>query len=88
VAVREAAEFERQFVTSTALSASPTAVVIGQPNTLTATVTVASPGTGTPIGSVTFFDGTTPLGTAALSGGVATLAHRFTSLGAHSITAA
>jgi sugar lactone lactonase YvrE len=47
-----------KFVTTTALTASPTAVVIGQLDTLTATVAVALPGTVSPTGSVTFFDGT------------------------------
>ena len=41
--------------------------------TLRAAVTVLSPGTGKPTGSVTFYDGATTLDTATLTGGVATL---------------
>ena len=40
--------------TTTALAASPTAAVYGQSVTLTASVKVTSPGTGTPTGTVTF----------------------------------
>jgi polygalacturonase len=69
--------------TTTTLSVSPLTVNAGQTVQLTAKVTSAS---GTPVGMVTFLDGTTALGTAALSTGsasyVATLAG-----GTHSITA-
>jgi len=56
---------------STALSAqaSPTAPVHGQAVTLTATLTVAAPGAGTPTASIQVADGTAPLGTATLTGG-------------------
>ncbi|MFF4369242.1 Ig-like domain-containing protein [Streptomyces sp. NPDC001594] len=47
--------------------------MFGRPVTLTATVTPANPAAGTPSGEVTFFDGTTPLGTAALNDGRASL---------------
>jgi hypothetical protein len=69
--------------------------VIGAPNpaflsqlvTYTATISSAS---GTPTGNVTFTDGGTPLGTAALNGsGVATLTHTYTTggdVGAHTIS--
>jgi hypothetical protein len=76
-----------QSATTTALTASAAAPVIGQLDTLTARVAVASPGTGTPTGTVTFYDGTTALGTVGLTAGVATLPYRFATLGAHSITA-
>ncbi|MDF3293221.1 beta strand repeat-containing protein, partial [Streptomyces silvisoli] len=59
--------------TSTVLSSSPDPSVFGQAKALTATVTVVAPGTGTPTGTVSFFDGATLLGTGTLSGGVATL---------------
>jgi len=55
--------------------------------TVTFTATVKSTTTGTPAGSVTFKDGTTTLGTRALSGGVATLAIKTLAAGTHSITA-
>jgi hypothetical protein len=51
--------------TTTTLNASPNPVVPGQSSTLTATVT--SPA-GTPTGSVRFFEGTTTLATAPVSG--------------------
>ena len=52
--------------------------------TFTATVTASS----TPSGSVTFYDGTTALGTGTLNGsGVATYSTSSLGVGAHSITA-
>jgi hypothetical protein len=45
----------------------------GQAVTFTATVSAAAPGSGTPSGSVTFYDGKVILGTATLSGGIASL---------------
>jgi len=59
--------------TRIALTSSPSEPLPGAPFNLTATVTVPSPGYGTPTGTVSFFDGTTLLGTSALSAGVATL---------------
>jgi len=56
--------------TSTALTITPTSVVIGAEVTLQATVT--STVGGKPTGSVAFKDGGTTLGTVNLSGGVAT----------------
>ena len=57
--------------TSTSLSTSPgTPTVYGQPVTLSSTVTAAS---GTPTGTVSFYAGTTLLGTAPLSSGTASL---------------
>jgi hypothetical protein len=53
---------------------------------LTATVAPAPPGGGVPTGTVTFFDGTTVLGTAQLSGGSGTLLAHLGS-GTHSLTA-
>ena len=44
--------------TTTGISATPTSPVVGQPVTYTATVTVQSPGSGTPTGSVAFTDST------------------------------
>ena len=51
----------------------PRTPVFGQTMTLTATVSVISPGTGVPTGNVTFKEGATILGMAPLSGGVAEL---------------
>jgi uncharacterized delta-60 repeat protein len=68
------------FTTATASAAS---AIPGQPVTLTATV--APNGSGTPTGSVDFYDTTTgiDLGTATLSNGVASLSPPFLSLGTH-----
>ncbi len=60
--------------TLTSLSASAASVAFGQSVTLTATVIVAPPNTGTPTGgTVTFLNGSSPLGTAPLNSGTATL---------------
>ena len=65
--------------TSTVLTSSANPSKFGQSVTFTATVTVVSPGTGTPSGTVTFKDGMATLGTGTLNGaGVAT----FTTAGA------
>jgi autotransporter-associated beta strand protein len=67
-------------------SANPS--VFGQSVTLTATVTANSPGSGTPTGTVTFEDGTTTLGTAALNGsGQATFSAAALLIGSNSLTA-
>jgi Bacterial Ig-like domain (group 3)/Right handed beta helix region len=61
-----------QDATTIKLTSSDTPAVYGEPVTFTAKVKAAAPGSGTPTGAVTFFDGTTTLGTGTLSGGVAT----------------
>jgi sugar lactone lactonase YvrE len=67
---------------SVAASANPAALMgFG---TLTATVSSAA---GTPPGEVSFFDGTTLLGSATVSGGVATFPTATLATGTHSITA-
>lgn len=73
--------------TTTELMAAPDPSVYGQSATLTATVAAVSPGVGTPNGTVSFFDGETLLGSASLSGGVATLATSGLSGGSHSLIA-
>jgi hypothetical protein len=77
--------------TTTTVAASSATVTLGDTVTFTATVT-PNAGTGTPTGLVTFFDGTTPLGSGTLNGTsgndqatFSTAALIFT--GAHSITA-
>jgi hypothetical protein len=75
--------------TSAVLSSSVNPSVYGQSVTFTATVSVSSPGAGTPTGTVTFNDGTTTLGTGTLDGsGVATFTTSALSVAGHSITAA
>ena len=57
------AETVSQATTSTAIAAAPTSSVYGQSVTFTASVTVVSPGAGTPTGTVAFEEGTTVLNT-------------------------
>ena len=71
--------------TTTVLTSSPNPSTYGQPVTFTATVVPAGPYALT--GKVTFKDGTTAIGTAALSGGVATLTKSKLTVGTHPITA-
>jgi hypothetical protein len=73
-------------LTSVTSSANPSGY--RQPVTFTATVAAASPGAGTPSGTVTFRDGRTVLGTRTLdSNGVATLTTSSLRLGSHAVTA-
>jgi fibronectin-binding autotransporter adhesin len=76
-----------QAATTTALSASMNNTVYGQAVTFTATVAATTPGIGTPTGSVTFFEGSTPLGSVSLSGGVASLTVTTLPTGTDPITA-
>jgi Big-like domain-containing protein len=69
--------------TSTVLTASPDASTRGQPVTLTATVS----GTGTPTGSVAYFDGTIGIGSALLVNGIASFTTTTLATGTRSITA-
>jgi sugar lactone lactonase YvrE len=59
----------------------------GQALTFTAVVAASAPGSGTPTGTVTFYDGSIALGTATLSGGKASLKAPLTALGEQQITA-
>ena len=68
--------------TTTQLVSSANPVPVGQTVALTATVSGAAP-----TGSVTFRDGTTSLGSAALVGGVAKLNVSFSGVSTHSLTA-
>ncbi len=65
------------------VSSSTTSPAAAQSVTLTATLS----GAASPIGTVTFKDGTTVLGTAAVSGVIATLATPGLAMGTHAITA-
>jgi trimeric autotransporter adhesin len=71
---------------SITLNTSPAAPVAGQSVTMTATVTAAG-GTGTPTGTVQFFNGTASLGTGTLSGNTASLATSSLPAGANNLTA-
>lgn len=75
-----------QAASSTSLIASATSITPGEPLTLTATV--ASTTTGTPTGTVTFYDNTIPLGTVHLTNGSASYVTSALAPGiAHSISA-
>lgn len=74
--------------TQTVLSASPSAPIVGQAVTLSATVTPTGAGTGTPTGSVAFFDGSTLLGEVPLNASdLATLDLAPPAVGAHAYSA-
>jgi autotransporter-associated beta strand protein len=72
--------------TSLTLTCGPANAVEGSAVTLTATVSGPS-GLPSPTGSVTFKDGSTVLGTAAVSGGVATLTTSSLGAGDHALSA-
>ncbi|HEX8916082.1 MAG TPA: Ig-like domain-containing protein, partial [Humisphaera sp.] len=56
--------------TATSLASSANPSLFGRAVTFTATVGVAAPGGGTPAGTVTFYDGATPLGASAVAADV------------------
>jgi len=70
--------------TTTSLGSSVNPVASGKVVKFSATVTATS---GTPTGSVAFYDGGTALGTSSLSGGTATFSTAKLAGGSHSITA-
>jgi hypothetical protein len=75
--------------TTTSLIASPNPAPFGATVTFTATVANSASGsTITPAGSVSYYDGTTLLGTSTLASGVATYSTGTLSVGSHNITAA
>ena len=77
-----------QAATTTTLTKNTTAAITyGQSVTFTAKLAVASPGAGTPSGAVSFMDGTTLLGTGAVSGGIATFTTTMIPAGSNSIKA-
>lgn len=77
--------------TTTTLTAAPTTLTAGTPETFTATVAPANTTGGTAstlTGTVTFYDGTTQLGTGTLAANVATLSNvTLSTTTAHQITA-
>jgi Big-like domain-containing protein len=74
--------------TSIALVSDPGPSVFGQPVTFTATVHPSVPGITSGGGTVTFYDGTTLLGTGTVTGETARFTTSTLSRGIHSITAA
>ncbi len=73
--------------TTTTLTANVDPSVFGQSVTFTATVAAVAPGSDTPTGSVTFYDGSTALKTTSLSGGSTTYTTSAMAAGSHAITA-
>ncbi len=73
--------------TSTSLSSNPNPSVFGQSVTFTATVSVVSPGSGTPTGTVVFYYGSIVIGSDPLSGGTATCSYDRLPVGSDTITA-
>ncbi len=70
--------------TATTLTVSPNPVTVGSSVVLSAST---SAGTVGPSGTITFLDGSTTLGTAALSGGTASLTVTTFATGSHTLTA-
>ncbi|MET0591474.1 MAG: Ig-like domain-containing protein [Polyangiaceae bacterium] len=73
--------------TSIAVTSSSNPIIVGTNVTFTATLSVTTPGAGTPSGNVEFRDGTTALGSVALSGGTASYTTSALAIGDHAITA-
>ncbi len=71
-------------IPSVTVSSSPNPVFFSNPVTLTATISALAV---MPTGSVTFFDGTTQVGTGTVSAGIATCTTSALTTGTHSITA-
>jgi Big-like domain-containing protein/VCBS repeat protein len=70
--------------TTTVLSSSQNPSSLNQPVTFTATLQLTS--SGTPTGTVAFYDGVTSIGTGTVSGGIAQLTISGFQLGTHAIT--
>ena len=73
--------------TTTSLVVTVNPSVYGQSISFTARVAAVAPGTGTPTGTVTFFDGSTTLSTVTLTAGAATYTTTKLVTGQHAITA-
>ena len=73
--------------TTISLTASASSVAQGQTVSFTATVAAGQTGRPSPTGSVSFYDGTTLLGSAPLSGSTAVFTTSGLATGSHSITA-
>jgi Bacterial Ig-like domain (group 3) len=76
-----------QDATTTTLGVAPATSLYGGAVYLTATVHDALPGSGTPTGTVTFYLGTTELGTGSVSGDRASFETGGLPVGSHSVTA-
>ena len=76
-----------QASTTTAVTPSDNPSVYGESETFTATVSSVSPGSGTPAGQLTFYDGTMAVDTENLVNGTASYTTSSLTLGGHTITA-
>src|SRR6266705_1402414 len=74
--------------TSTSLTSTPNPSNLGQPVTLSATVSAVAPAVGVPTGTVTFRDGATALATVTLVNGSASISISTLAVGTHPLTAA
>jgi 6-phosphogluconolactonase (cycloisomerase 2 family) len=83
--VRRVTQVVVKYPTTTVLVSNPDPSGYGQPVTFTATVTPTGP--YPPTGKVWFLDGTTGIGTATLTSGVATLTKKWLAVRTHPITA-
>ena len=79
--------FLNQGGTTMTLAASSASINQGASETLTATVAATMAGRPSPSGAVSFYDGTTLLGTASVSSGSATFTPANLGVGSHSFTA-
>jgi YVTN family beta-propeller protein len=84
VATQNASLTVNQAATGVTVSSSPGSINQGMFVTFTASVTASGL---TPVGTVSFVDGTTTLGTGTLNGGTATFTTSALAVGSHSITA-
>lgn len=75
-----------QILTSTSLGVTPNPAFAAQPVTLTANVS-ASGGTGPLSGTVTFYDQSTPIGSAPVAGGTASMTTSSLAPGSHNLSA-
>jgi Bacterial Ig-like domain (group 3)/FG-GAP-like repeat len=73
--------------TTIGLASSASSLAFGQAETLTATVAATMPGRPAPTGTVSFYDGTSLLGSSVLSGGTASFSTAALAPGSHGITA-
>jgi len=70
---------------TTVRSSDGSSSVFGQSDSFMVTVSAVAPGGGTPTGSVVFLDGSTTIGSATLSGGLAEFTTSNLALGSHTI---
>jgi hypothetical protein len=85
--IAEPTQIVNKASTTIAVTSSSNPIIVGSAVTFTATLQVTAPGAGAPTGSVTFKEGATTLGTAALNGSTASFVTSALTVGSHDITA-